>query len=137
MLLNIVTYTAVTEKIKIFMKFVIFFLSFSYFTTSAVLFVAPFVGTEKKFFFQIGFPLDWRKSEVGYWMAYIFIVTVAAIGVISVTFSVFVWYLMANCSWRYEVLGLKIRKMGEIASDESALADQRRISKIKTDNLCI
>ncbi len=129
------TYTAVIEKLKFLMKFVVFFLSVTCFTVSSILFVAPFVGAERKLFFQIGFPLDWRKSEVGYWMAFIFIVTEAFIGTISITFPVFIWYLMANCSWRYEVLGLKIRKMGEIASDESTPADQRRISKIERDNL--
>ncbi len=127
------THTAVNDKSTTFKNLVALFLSASYFTLSSVLFVAPFVGTERKLFFHYGFPLDWRKSEFAYWTGFMFTVSVGIIVAVMIAFTALIWYLMANCSWRYEVLGFEIRKMGEISSDESA--DVRYISKIEKDNL--
>ncbi len=88
--------------------------------------VAPFIPDEKTLFFPVGFPLDWRNSEFAYWMAFTFIATIAVMTAISLLFTTILWYLMANCSWRYEVLGQQIKKMG---------ADDRQISNVEGDNL--
>ncbi len=126
-------YATVHEKSTNFKKYAAIFLSLCYFTLSCILFVGPFVGPERNLIFHYPYPLDWQKSEFSFWAAFMFNITEAAIATIIHSFSVFIWYLIANCCWNYEVLGLKIRKMGEIPLDVSA--DKRQISKIEKDNL--
>lgn len=91
-----------------------------------MVFVASVVGAERTLFVKIGFPLDWRRSEFGYWTAFIFVLIEGIISAISVLFSVLVWYLMANCCWRYEVLGNQIERLGELRVDESS--DELKVS---------
>lgn len=65
-----------------------------------------------------------KDSEFAYWTGFFFIATQSFIAANLVLFSVIVWYLMANCVWRYEVLGQQISKMGE--TDERSMTDAER-----------
>lgn len=94
------------------MKFVIALIG----TATVVVFfeigILPFLGSEKALFVKIGFPLDWEHSEIAFWIANIFIFTELFLSMTSFLFSITIWYLMLNCSLRYEVLGCELRKMG-------------------------
>ncbi len=130
------TYTFVNNKSITFVKFTAFFLSAIYFCDASILFVVPFVGTERKPFFQFGYPLDWRRNEFAYWAAFVFSVVQGIFTSIIALFSVLVWYLLANCSWRYEALGYRIKKMGDKAVDGSVKERQiSTIEMIEMDNL--
>ncbi len=120
------TFTWVNEKSENFMKFMTFFWISSCFCLFCEAFIAPFVPDEKTLFFPIGFPLDWKSNEFAYWMAFTFIGTLVAMTAISILFTTILWYLMANCSWRYAVLGQQMKRMG---------ADDRKISNVEKDNL--
>lgn len=83
----------------------------------------------------IGFPLDYQNDEFAFWIAFVFLNTQAALSAILMMFSVSVWYLMANCGWRYEALGHQIKKMGnEMSVVVYDLEDEREITDAEKDN---
>lgn len=108
------TFTAVNDKINVFMAFATVLLCSVCLCAASISFIVPFVGKERNLFFQIGFPLDWRNNEFGYWVAFTFISTQMAFSATLVSFSIIIWYLMANCSWRYEALGQQVQRMGQL-----------------------
>lgn len=107
------TFRSINDKIDGFIKFVTVLISTIAICAAAIAFVVPFLGTQKKLFFQIAFPLDWRNDEFAFWMAFTFISMEVSVSPFLISFSVIVWYLMANCSWRYKVLGQQMKRMGE------------------------
>lgn len=95
--------------------------------------IAPFFGNERKLFFSIAFPLDWRNSEIAYWMAFSFLFTTVTLCTISVLFAILKWYFLSNCTMKYELLGNQLRNIGAI--EVGAVADQRKILQMKKKNL--
>lgn len=120
------TFISINDKLNNFMKFLTALSAFACLCLFCETFVAPFVGKEKTIFFPIAFPLDWRHNEFAYWMAFTFLGTAMAMTAISLLFSMILWYLMANCSWRYDALGQEMKKMGEMQLDDES-ADVRDI----------
>lgn len=99
------------EKISKFVGFVvliIFFINLAGFC----IFVTPFIGSEKRLFFNVAFPLDYKNNEIAFWIAATFVITEIYLSIAVVLFSIIVWYFLLNCSLRYEVLGSEIRNMG-------------------------
>ncbi len=125
------TYNLVNDKSKIFMKFSVSTLNAIYVGVAFAALVEPFVGAERKLLFRFGLIFDWRRNEFAFWAAFIFTVIIAAIATVLMTFTLFLWYLLASCSWSYEALGCKMKKMGETGSDQ--LVGKRR--SIERDNL--
>ncbi|XP_037049672.1 odorant receptor 22a-like isoform X2 [Bradysia coprophila] len=100
------------NKMEKFIKFVVTFLSSAFIMCSCAIIIVPFVGSEKKLFVSIAFPLDYRNDAIAFWIAHIFIATQSYLSVLIVSTSVLIWYLMFHCSLRYEILGREIRNMG-------------------------
>lgn len=100
-----------TNKVKKFAKFVTVL---TWLTAGSVLgsVVFPFVGNTKSLIMDIAFPLDWKNSEIGFWMAQIFFVSEVAISGIVLSFSIIIWYLLLHCSLRYKILGADMRSLG-------------------------
>ncbi len=73
----------------------------------------PIFSTEVALPISIGFPLDWKKNRVNYWLAHSFV----ASGILAVTivyfFTMVYWYIMLNCSIKYKILGNQIRALGQ------------------------
>ncbi|XP_037030722.1 odorant receptor 94a-like [Bradysia coprophila] len=78
---------------------------------SAVL--IPFMGTEKTLFLEIGFFLDWKNSDIVFWIAAFFLFVQSLASVMISSFSVIIWYLLFVCSLRYEVLGSELKNLGQ------------------------
>lgn len=74
-----------------------------------------FLGNERVLFMEIGFPLDYRKSEIAFWCAFTFLSFGIFVTVIVVIFTVIIWYLLFVCALRYEVLGSELKVMGQIS----------------------
>nr|QGW45418.1 odorant receptor 45 [Bradysia odoriphaga] len=107
-------YNAYNDKLGRFVKYFIIFqvgLFICCFIESVVI---PVFGSEKVLFFEIGFPFDYRNNEVAYWMATVFMLNITVLTMVSVFLSILLWYLLLNCSLRYEVLASELRKMGHI-----------------------
>lgn len=122
--------TLINNKLEKLLTFtVIVFVSVNFSEFTSVIIVPIQFHNEKKLFFSIGFPLDWKNDEFAYWLADIFLATQMVIVTIALLFSVIVWYLMANCGLRYKVLGQQIKRIGGgITSVDGRKADKRQIS---------
>lgn len=96
--------------------------------------ITPFIGVEKKLFFSIGFPLDWKNNEFDYCIGAAFIFTQMFLSRIALLVSVMIWYLLMNCGLQYVALGHQIKNMGAIKSVDKK-ANKRKISNIERDNL--
>ncbi|XP_037039737.1 putative odorant receptor 71a [Bradysia coprophila] len=103
------------DKVDRFVKFVIVF-ACATIVGSLGNAIFPFIGKEKKLIVDIAFPLDWKNSEIAFWMAYIFFVSENILSILAITLSVVIWYLLLHCSLRYKILGMEIRNMGRITS---------------------
>lgn len=128
------TFLMVDNKLKNFMKFVMIFLSTSNICGISFAAVSSFIGTERTLFIPIAFPLDWRNDEFAFWIAYVFIVTEMIIGAVSILFTVIIWYLLAMCSWRFEVLGNQIEKIGKVR-EEGDEEPRREVLNATMDDL--
>lgn len=126
------TFLKLNDKLIVFVKLIKLFIGFVICGISMV-FVSSVVGTERTLFMKIGFPLDWRNDEFAFWTAFVFIVTEGVVTSVSILFSVLVWYMMANCGWRYEVLGNRIEKLGELHVEESS--DELKLSDAQRDDM--
>lgn len=106
-------FNEVNNNIKGFMKFVSY-LEFVLLCAVIGLSIVslPIFSNEKHLPFNIYFPLDWKQSEVVYWIAYIFVMYEVVLSWMCTLFNVIVWYLMMSCATKYKLLGNKFRKMG-------------------------
>nr|QGW45377.1 odorant receptor 4 [Bradysia odoriphaga] len=114
------------DKVEKFIKFLKIFACctlYSFLGCSAL----PFFGSKKVFFVDIAFPLDWKNSETGFWMAYIFLVTECIITVLAMAFSIIIWYLLLHCSLRYAILGMEIKKMGRTEGKVKMSAKEQQV----------
>ncbi|XP_037040269.1 odorant receptor 94a-like [Bradysia coprophila] len=107
-------YNAYNDKLGRFVKFLIVFLIAVFVCSFIQSVFIPAFGSEKILFFEIAFPLDYRNNEVAFWMATVFLFTETVLTIIAVFFSILIWYLLLNCSLRYEVLASEMRNMGKI-----------------------
>lgn len=120
------------EKLKLLMRFIIFYLVLAYVGGFSAALIAPLC--EKKLLFNIGFPLDYKNSEISFYLAFAFTFTGMNISAISCLFTVIIWYLTSHCGLRYEVLGEQIKSMGKIKSLEET-AKQRKMSDVERDSV--
>lgn len=104
--------TLINRKLKRLMKFVTVFLAILNFAGFCVVFVLPFIGSERKLFFNVAFPLDWKNDELSYWIAVAFTSVEVVLCAVSLLCPVIIWYLLINCALNYEVLGHRIRCIG-------------------------
>lgn len=105
-------FTLADDTLKSFNKITKLFICIIYVTNILATLIVPFVGSKKKLFFDIAFPLDHKNDEFAFWLAFVFLSSEIFVSVIAFLFSAFTWYLMISCSLRYEILGLQIRNMG-------------------------
>lgn len=128
------TFAQVNDKLNFLMKFGAVYFSLMYLTAFCMGAVIPFVGSERKLFFNIAFPLDWENDEFAYWIAFTFMFTQTIISTVGVSFSAIIWYLMTNCGLRYEVLGQQFKTIGKVKSVEG-ITDGRKISDVEREKL--
>nr|QGW45416.1 odorant receptor 43 [Bradysia odoriphaga] len=105
-------------KLRKFRKFVISICIMAIIACFEVL-VVPLIVSEKTLILEIGFPLDYKNSEIAFWIANSFILTETVLSIIATFFSVIIWYLLLSCSLRYTLLGSEMNKMGQIISEET------------------
>lgn len=79
----------------------------------------PFLNENRFLLFNIAFPLDRKKSEVAFWMAYFFVFGGLVWAALCIFFTVKSWYLMLCLSVKYKMLGNRFRNLGMIKIDKS------------------
>lgn len=127
-------FTLVINKLKYLMNFVALFYSSAIVSSVCALLVPGLFGSERKLFFSIGFPLDWRNNDFAYWLTVAFLSSEFSFTIFSWLFTGMIWYLLANCSLRYRILGKQIKDMGKVAPvDETT--NKMEVSNIEKDNI--
>ncbi|XP_037050342.1 odorant receptor 94a-like [Bradysia coprophila] len=112
------SFTLFSEKVEKLIKFIVIF---SYATAGAISgnSIFPFIGKQKRIIVDIAFPLDWKNSEIGFWLTYVFFLTENMLSFLTIVYaSALIWYLLLHCSLRYRILGTEIRNMGRISDDD-------------------
>lgn len=101
-----------TSKIDRFMKFAVAFVIFTFSFCILAVCGIPLVSSQKSFLVDIAFPLDYKNTEIGFWVAYVFLFTEYIISVICVAFTTMIWYVLYTCSLRTKVLRNDLRTLG-------------------------
>lgn len=126
--------TPINSILKGFIKITTYFFIYAVLTVVVVLLIMPFVGKERKLFVDIAFPLDYKNNEIAFWVAFLFLFVGTILVLISILFSILIWYLLLNCGLQYRVLGSKLRHIGIIKTTDPTV-NRLRISKVEKQNL--
>lgn len=105
-------FTAADTKLQSFNKIAKILISIICFNCFFIAIITPFLGSERKLFFNIAFPLDRKNGGFGFWLAFTFLSFEIFISDIAFMFSVFTWYLMIYCDLNYEMLGHRLINLG-------------------------
>nr|QGW45384.1 odorant receptor 11 [Bradysia odoriphaga] len=118
-------YEQTNEKIKKFIRFVqVYLLAILITTALVVLIELPVFSTDKGLPFFISF--TWNKSEIVYWLAYLFLSLSMVLYSVINFMTVFVWYIMLNYFIEYELLGNKLKKLGVPAIENQARNEKQQ-----------
>lgn len=109
---NLEQFAMADDKMQSFNKITKFFIVVIYLTNLVAVPVFPFIGSDKKLFYDIAFPLDWRNNDFAFWMAFMFLNTELLLSIVAFLFSALTWYLMISCTIKYEILGMFLINMG-------------------------
>nr|QGW45383.1 odorant receptor 10 [Bradysia odoriphaga] len=95
----------------------------------------PIIKSGKYLFYKIAFPWDWKTNDVAYVAAVTFVFIEILMSLAAFFFSIIIWYVLLNCSLRYEVLGNELRKTGSECDIEieSKISGQERKNIFYTD----
>lgn len=75
---------------------------------------------------NIGFPLDWKNTEFGYWMAYAYLVGQLLFATLFVSLNLMIWYILLNFGIQYELLGHQFRRMGSSIITRKNISNKRK-----------
>ncbi len=128
-------FVRVNKKLKNFVNLSLGFALVGAVAVSCTAFV-PLFSNEKILVFKIAFPLDWKNDSFSFWITHLFVVCGSLYGFISVLFVIILWYLMFNCTIKYEILGNQLRRMGLIKDGQKSEIQsvlKRKAKKSKVD----
>lgn len=125
--------TRVNNKVKNLMKFSLYLILVPVITNKAVLGYYIIKG-DRTLPVKIGFPLDWKKNEIGYWLAFSYTAVELTFSEIITLLNILIWNLMLNFSLKYELLGNHFRRMGTIKRTEFSVAEKGILLSMKCKN---
>lgn len=99
-------YNQINNKVENLMKFAKYF-GLMCIITVVLASVFYVVEGEKNLPLNIGFHLDLKNSEIGYWTAFTYFVVEAIYSFAIMSFNIIIWYLMLN--FKYQLLGNQLR----------------------------
>lgn len=76
-------FAIVKQKLDAFVRFAVVLTCATFFINICCCLGVPFVGSERKQVFNVGFPFDWRTSVVVFWIEFLFIFTELFLGSLS------------------------------------------------------
>lgn len=118
----------INGKLNVFVEFVTTFLLLaSSGTVPFFCFRLPIFTNTRKLPLTIGFPLNWRTNQWSYWAAYFFISLNHVLTVVFMSSSVIIWYIMINCSIKYELLGSQFRKIGATNDEQISESERKKL----------
>ncbi len=104
-------YVQVNQKVKKFIKFIHVYLAMVAFVV-ILLIISPFFTSYKMLPMFIIYSFDWKYSELIYWIIYSPLAFQFFLIFVINLFTVIIWYVMFNCSIRYEILGYQLMNLG-------------------------
>ncbi|XP_037032708.1 odorant receptor 94b-like [Bradysia coprophila] len=107
-----------------FIKFIISFIVMETIACFEVTLI-PLVRSEKNLVIEIGFPWDYKSSEIAFWTATIFLLPATVVTSIASFLSMIIWYLLLSCSLRYDILGSEMKRMGQ-KSEPMKLSEKQK-----------
>lgn len=121
----------IKKELKNFTNFVIFYL-WLVAVGCCFLLCLPLLSSEKKLPFNINFRLKWSYSEVAYLIEYSYITFALLLSCVCVLLNPIIWYMMLNCSMKYQILGSRLKNMGRrLEAEEKHFFLQELIESIK------
>lgn len=72
----------------------------------------PIFSNKKKLPLNVGFPLNWRTSEIAYWITFMFVEFGLFFCATATLVVIQFWYLMLNYSVKYQMLGNDLKTLG-------------------------
>lgn len=76
----------------------------------------PFISFQKKLPLNLWFPGSPGTNKVSFWFGFIYISMAVVYVVISYMSTIAIWYLMLNCSIKYEILGNAVETSVQLKS---------------------
>lgn len=128
-------FTIENEKLEHFMRYIIGLVANTFFATLCCALGIPFLGGERKQFLNIGFPFDWKTNELVYWIEFAFIIIGAVLSMFSFLFSALMWFLLFNCSLKYDIFASQLRNMGSIktSDNEVNISERQKENSFRQD----
>nr|QGW45389.1 odorant receptor 16 [Bradysia odoriphaga] len=123
------------DRLGRFMKFVFGFIIAIIVTDFFGIIVLPFVGSEKTFFFEIAFPLDYKNNEIAFWIAFVFLFIGICLTAFIIIFTTIIWFLLFVCSLRYEVLESELKNMGRMGEKRVAEITEKQQHNMFVEHL--
>lgn len=102
---------SVNKTLNIFKKCCVIFIVLSIGLTLIIMILSsPLIS--QKLPFDIWFPLDYKRSRTAHWMAHCFVFINELFVILVSLLSSILWYVMLNCSIKYEILGYRLKNCG-------------------------
>ncbi len=124
-------FVKINKKLKNFLNLMLGFVLVGVWAVSCAA-IVPLVSNEKILVFSIAFPLDWKNDSFSFWIAYLYVIGGFFYGFVSFIFVIIIWYLMINCTIKYEILGNQLRRAGLRKDDEKSDVQPVLKTKAKT-----
>lgn len=121
------------KHLKYLMTFISFYLCMVFAAWVSIM-ILPAFSIERKLPFDIAFPLDWKNSKFIYLVAYTYVVSEVTVTVSASTFTVIIWYSMANYSIKYKINGNYLRNVCSSATTKTP-EGKRKPAKAAVKNL--
>lgn len=101
----------VKKKLNIFKKCCVIFIVLSLVLTLSIIIVSsPLISNKLQF--NIWFPLDYKTSRAAHWIVhFFFFINELFVMQVSLLSSI-MWYVLLNCSIKYDVLGYRFKNVG-------------------------
>lgn len=126
-------FAIINRRQEILMQFSTVFIVSAYVACISGVVVVPLIESERYFFVNFAFPLDWKNDDFAYVLANAFYFTEIVLSCVAPLNSAIVWYLLLNCALRYEILGYQIKNLAVVKVNE--MDNRRKMSKIDKENL--
>nr|QGW45393.1 odorant receptor 20 [Bradysia odoriphaga] len=123
-------FVEMSSTLNFFTKVVHGYLGSALSGTIPAVFLYPFFNEKRSLLFNIAFPLDRTKSEIGFWVAYLFVAGGVMWAVLCVLYTAKIWYIMVFFSVNYKTLGNQFKRLGMNRTDKPkkkvSIAEQHR-----------
>lgn len=119
----------VKKTLNIFKKCVVTFIVLSVTLTLIIMILSsPLIS--HKLLFNIWFPLDYKRSRLAHWIVHCFVLINELFVILVSLLSSITWYVMLNCSIKYDILGYRFKSVGILGGSPM---DNRTVSEAKQD----